>query len=171
MGPSQPAIRCWELLLLSHLDSLPGCWLPNTEGSRITLVPDCASPCGWESPEGGGKQRGRTLKGSAVHQLLSRPAPSLSPAGFLLPASRATTMKRRASDSESSVCRIRLKTADGNGLSQQSQVASGPGARDSYCLLGPGSNLGSVLKKAKWVRERPSILSLPLQRAPSLKSK
>lgn len=55
-------------------------------------------------------------------------------------------MKRKASDSESSVCRIRLQTADGNGLSQQSQVASGRGEGDSYCLLEPGSNLGSVLK-------------------------
>lgn len=79
----------------------------------------------------------------------SRLPPSLSPAGFLLPASGATTMKRRASDSESSVCRIHLQTADENGLSRQSQVASGRGAGGSYCLLGLGSNLGSALKRKK----------------------
>lgn len=56
-------------------------------------------------------------------------------------------MKRRASGSESSVCRIHLLTADETGPSQQSQVASGRGAGDSYCLLGPGSNLGSAVKK------------------------
>lgn len=141
-----------EMLPGSCLNSLPGLQPPqHSEGPRSILVPDCASPCGWESPEGGGKQKGRALKGAAVHQLLWLPCtwvprlpPSLSPTGFLLPASRATTMKRRASDSESSVYRTRSQTAGGNVLSPLSQVASGRGAGDSCCLLGPESGLGSV---------------------------
>lgn len=85
MGLSQPATRYWEGVAPPQPPAtLPGCQPPqHSEGSRSTLVPDCASPSGWESPEGGVKQRGRALKGSAVYQLLSRLAPSLSPAGLI----------------------------------------------------------------------------------------
>jgi hypothetical protein len=66
-------------------------------------------------------------------------------------------MKRKASDSESSVCRTRWKIAGENGPFPQSQEASGLGAGDSCCLSGPGSDLGSAVGKRRRVRKRPGI--------------
>lgn len=142
-----------EMLLCRPLDyrhGPPGA--PSTQkGPRALTVPDCASPCAWESP-GGGEQRGRALQGAALHQLLwlflhLAPQASFQPesqTAIPLPASSATTKKRRASDSESSVCRTRWQTAGENGLSPRSRAASGRGAGGSCCLSGPGSGLGSV---------------------------
>lgn len=85
-----------------------------------------------------------TCSSGFPYNLLPRLPPSPSLRQFAFSTSGATTRKRRASDSESSVCRIHSQTVGVNGPSQQSQVASGRGARDSCCLSGPGSGLGSV---------------------------
>lgn len=77
----------------------------------------------------------------------SGPAPLavLVRGGHALPvAPIATTMRRKASGSGSSVCRTHWQSAGGNVLFPQSQVASEPGAVDSSHLSMPESGSGSV---------------------------
>lgn len=61
------AISSWASGFLAWSSSPP----QNSEGLTSTHCPsDCASPSTWESPEAGGKQRGRVLKGTVLHWLL-----------------------------------------------------------------------------------------------------
>lgn len=72
------AVSSWASGLLAWSSSPP----QNAEGPTSTHCPsDCASPSAWESPEPGGKQRGRVLKGTVLHWLLwlfLQPAPQAS---------------------------------------------------------------------------------------------
>lgn len=142
---SQPCHSSWQIptpppgLCLRQGTKLQWSWggtMPNLPGSSSSAAGPSSRICSLY-PEGQ----------VPATEASSGPAPLavLVRGGHALPvAPIATTMRRKASGSGSSVCRTHWQSAGGNVLFPQSQVASEPGAVDSSHLSMPESGSGSV---------------------------